>query len=203
MALKTKFVTDGRLPVCAPNPAFPNGQVLDWSAGAKRACSVEFPYPAPSCGLHLIDCDRCGFRAAITAAGRVDDPRSVKIACKHVPGEPVGCGFVPCENTARWQVGIVLFPVTPEGEKPPHGTYGLTTLCLCDEHRACATREEMFTEDARQAIGMMMAAQNITVDWDRAEIELIELVKGDPLPITEAPALGERRFNPQPKGKAN
>jgi C4-type Zn-finger protein len=42
----------------------------------------ELPYPAKRCGLFLVICDKCGYSAAITTAGRPDDPRKVTLPCK-------------------------------------------------------------------------------------------------------------------------
>jgi hypothetical protein len=77
----------GREPKCQPNPAFPLGRDIDVSAGAAAACKQSLPYPAKRCGQYLVNCDTCGQNVLVSTAGRVDDPRSVKIACKLVkPG---------------------------------------------------------------------------------------------------------------------
>jgi hypothetical protein len=65
-----------------PNPAYPDGVDADCSRGAERSCTAQLPYPAEGIGMHIVECTECGFRAAITAAGRADDPRSVTIPCK-------------------------------------------------------------------------------------------------------------------------
>ena len=64
------------------NPAYPKGVDVDCSGGAKATCTQALPYPAKGCGQHLVTCDICGRRIIVTAAGRADDPRSVKVACK-------------------------------------------------------------------------------------------------------------------------
>jgi hypothetical protein len=64
------------------DPAYPDGIDLDFSQGAAPACSTPLPYPAPRCGVWLVSCSECGLRVVITAAGRRDDPREVKLACK-------------------------------------------------------------------------------------------------------------------------
>lgn len=64
------------------DPNFSGGTNFDVSKGATRTCTIGLPYPAPECGQHLAICDKCGFSIAITAAGRLDDPRTVKVACK-------------------------------------------------------------------------------------------------------------------------
>lgn len=63
------------------DPAFPAGVDIDMSRGAKHACTVTLPYPARRCGLYIIECD-CGHQIAVTTAGRADDPRSLRLACK-------------------------------------------------------------------------------------------------------------------------
>jgi hypothetical protein len=71
-----------REPQCPPNPTYPKGVDLDASHGAERTCTVKLEYPAPRCGAYSIRCNVCGVTAACTTAGRPDDPRSVKLACK-------------------------------------------------------------------------------------------------------------------------
>lgn len=70
-----------REPTQPPNPDYPNGIEMDMSDGQK-SCESVLPYPAPRCGMFYIDCKRCGTNAMITTAGRIDDPRSVKLKCK-------------------------------------------------------------------------------------------------------------------------
>lgn len=70
-------------PQCPPNPAYPDG--ID--VGADHAepgpsCKAALPYPAPERLVWMVRCKRCGYRAAVTAAGRRDDPRSVTMPCK-------------------------------------------------------------------------------------------------------------------------
>ena len=82
-ALKVEWIDDHREPKCAPNPAHPDGIDLDCSAGAVATCATELrPYPTPRCGFFLVTCDTCGQRIMITTAGRPDDPRSLKMACR-------------------------------------------------------------------------------------------------------------------------
>ena len=82
MTFKVQWEDFFREPQCAPDPKFPNGKDLDTSAGAAAACTATLPYPAKRCGLFIVECEACGIRIGITTAGRPDDPRSVKIACK-------------------------------------------------------------------------------------------------------------------------
>jgi hypothetical protein len=80
-ALSATFVGAGRKAKCPSNPAYPNGMDVD-IAGEAPGCTVQLdPYPAPECGHWLIKCPVCGHTAAITAAGRPDDARSVRIPC--------------------------------------------------------------------------------------------------------------------------
>lgn len=70
---------------CEPNPAYPNGIAVDLTAGqvnVPQSCEVDLPYPAPECGTWLVVCGLCKISIAVTAAGRPDDPISVKIPCK-------------------------------------------------------------------------------------------------------------------------
>jgi hypothetical protein len=71
-----------REPQCPPDPAYPLGVDLDLSEGMPNACKVSLPYPARRCGAYVVECPNCGTRVICTTAGRVDDPRSVKLACK-------------------------------------------------------------------------------------------------------------------------
>ena len=69
-------------PKVKANPRYPRGRRLDTSMGAHKTCEIELPYPAKRLGAHLIKCDECGLRVAVTTAGRTDDPTWVKVACK-------------------------------------------------------------------------------------------------------------------------
>lgn len=62
-------------------PNYPDGIAVDASRGKPVSCKVEIPYPAPECGSYVVSCKVCGLTAVITAAGRPDDPISVKLAC--------------------------------------------------------------------------------------------------------------------------
>lgn len=65
---------------CPPDPAFPDGIALD-ACGERPGCHVDLPYPAPECGHFVITCVLCRMCVAVTAAGRPDDPVSVRIPC--------------------------------------------------------------------------------------------------------------------------
>jgi hypothetical protein len=72
----------GRAPKCAPNPKYPNGVDMDASDGAALTCSVQLAHPAPGCGAYVVRCRACGNTVSVTTAGRPDDPRSLKMACR-------------------------------------------------------------------------------------------------------------------------
>lgn len=72
----------GREPKVKPDPAYPNGIDLDLTNGRLSYCETVLAYPTPRCGAYHIKCRVCGITALITTAGRADDPRSVKLACK-------------------------------------------------------------------------------------------------------------------------
>ena len=73
--------TGGRAQVRA-NPEYPGGIDVDVSNGASFTCGAPLPYPAPSIGRWMVTCKACDMRVVVTAAGRPDDPRSIRIACK-------------------------------------------------------------------------------------------------------------------------
>lgn len=80
--MKVTWYDAGRYPRGKADPAFPNGLDIDISAGAARSCVVQLPYPAKRCGHYMLACEKCGLTGIVTTAGRRDDPRSVKVACK-------------------------------------------------------------------------------------------------------------------------
>ena len=80
--LHVEWVDAEREPRVAPNPAFPNGVDVDLTQGAMQSCQIALAYPARRCGAYEIECYRCGQRVGVRTAGRPDDPRSVRIACK-------------------------------------------------------------------------------------------------------------------------
>jgi hypothetical protein len=77
-----KWLDRGREPQCAPNPDYPTGIDIDCSGHNEPSCKTSLPYPARRCGLYFVECKACGSNAAITTAGRPDDPRSVTLPCK-------------------------------------------------------------------------------------------------------------------------
>ena len=82
MTVQIKWLDSGREPQCKPDPAYPHGKDIDETGDQGWGCKTELPYPAPRCGAWLLICDNCGVRVAVTAAGRPDDPRSVRLPCK-------------------------------------------------------------------------------------------------------------------------
>jgi hypothetical protein len=69
---------------CPADPRHPAGVDLDVSRGYAN-CLVKIPYPAECVGTWKISCLKCGQQAIVTAAGRTDDPRSIKLACMQTP----------------------------------------------------------------------------------------------------------------------
>jgi hypothetical protein len=77
-----EWIDRGREPKHPPDPKYPNGIDIDISRGADPACKSSLVHPAPRCGYYRVRCRSCGANAVITTAGRRDDPRSLKMACK-------------------------------------------------------------------------------------------------------------------------
>lgn len=80
IAVRVRFMDSGRT-ACPANPRYPKGVHIDFSHDSKRACLVLMPYPAPGCGYWIVSCQRCGQVNIVSAAGRADDPRTVKLRC--------------------------------------------------------------------------------------------------------------------------
>lgn len=80
--LTVEWVDSGREPQCKPDPAYPDGKDMDVSFGAAATCKTALPYPAKRCGYFVVACPICGIRVGVTTAGRPDDPRSIKVACR-------------------------------------------------------------------------------------------------------------------------
>jgi hypothetical protein len=81
MTFSIKWIDYHREPQCAPDPAYPTGVDLNVAEGMP-SCFVKLPYPAKRCGMYIVECQTCGYRIAVTTAGRPDDPRSVQFPCK-------------------------------------------------------------------------------------------------------------------------
>jgi len=77
-----EWMDHGRDPQCPPNPRYPDGVDIDASNGAAATCASPLVHPTPRCGAYIVRCRICGVSAAVTTAGRPDDPRSLKMACK-------------------------------------------------------------------------------------------------------------------------
>jgi hypothetical protein len=84
------WVDGKREPKHPPDRAYPTGLDIDLSMGRKPACMSPLPYPAPRCGHYVIECRACGANVVLTTAGRVDDPKSLKMACRQAPAVEVG-----------------------------------------------------------------------------------------------------------------
>lgn len=80
--IEIDFLSHHRKAQSKPDPKYPLGICIDLSDGKKTQCSAALPYPAECCGVLLVRCRTCGANAAITTAGRSDDPRRVILACK-------------------------------------------------------------------------------------------------------------------------
>jgi hypothetical protein len=83
--LRVTWQDSGREPQCAPDPRYPHGIDIDLRPPSRKpiiSCTTDLPYPAERCGRFIIECQICGFTAAVTTAGRPDDPRSIIIPCK-------------------------------------------------------------------------------------------------------------------------
>lgn len=80
--LHIKWIDRGFEPRNRADPRYPTGIDLDLSDGASVTCRATLPYPAKRCGFYSVTCKLCGFSGLITTAGRIDDPRSVRVACK-------------------------------------------------------------------------------------------------------------------------
>ena len=77
-----RFMPSGRGQArCPSNPAYPRGIALPLSPGVQDSCFIVLPYPAIECGVWMVTCPDCGCTAAITAAGRADDPISFYMPC--------------------------------------------------------------------------------------------------------------------------
>lgn len=76
------FGAGGRRATEPANPQFPEGVMLDLSKGAQTTCEVDIPYPAEGIGIWRVECPLCGGTYAVSAAGRADDPRWLRVGCK-------------------------------------------------------------------------------------------------------------------------
>jgi len=80
--LTARWIDSGKEPQEKPNPEYPNGKPMDLSDGARFTCERDLPCPAKRIGYWIVECPDCRQKAAVTTAGRPDDPCSIKLACK-------------------------------------------------------------------------------------------------------------------------
>jgi len=71
---------------CSPDPHFPSGKSVNLAGNKEPNCTIRLDYPAPECGIWYCRCDTCGITVGVTAAGRPDDPTTVRVPC--MPGSP-------------------------------------------------------------------------------------------------------------------
>ena len=66
------------------NPDYPDGIDIDMTGGSRlnQGCKTALPYPAKRVGYYVVTCGRCHMKTIVTTAGRRDDPRSVRLACR-------------------------------------------------------------------------------------------------------------------------
>jgi hypothetical protein len=81
VTLHATFIDEGRQAEHPPDPNFPLGIGVDCTAG-RPGCAVALRYPALGIGKWFIRCDACGTNALVSAAGRSDDPHTVRLPCK-------------------------------------------------------------------------------------------------------------------------
>jgi len=81
--LNVTWVDSGREAQCPSDPRFPHGMDVDVSGRAIETCQTDLPYPADRCGYFVVKCAKCYQTVLMTTAGRADDPRSIKLACKY------------------------------------------------------------------------------------------------------------------------
>jgi len=101
MTIDVTFIDAGREATQRPDPRYPNGVDLDATKGEERTCTRNLPYPSPRCGMLKIVCLTCGYVAAVTVAGRADDPRTVKLPCKAVASTDGEGGASECCTTCN------------------------------------------------------------------------------------------------------
>lgn len=82
MTIDVKFVDTGREATGKANPKCPNGMAVSCALPGQITCTFNLPYPAPRRGVYSIVCNECKFLAAITVAGRADDPNKVTLPCR-------------------------------------------------------------------------------------------------------------------------
>jgi len=83
-----QWVDSGRHPKHPSDPRYPHGIDIDVSLAANPACKASLPYPTPRCGHYIIECRACGQVVMLSTAGRRDDPRTLKMACRQKQEQP-------------------------------------------------------------------------------------------------------------------
>lgn len=81
MTISIEWKGAGRKATQPPNPGYPKGIVVRGKDNVP-ACKAIPKYPAPECGVWLLECSICGSSIAVTAAGRIDDPCEIWVPCK-------------------------------------------------------------------------------------------------------------------------
>jgi hypothetical protein len=81
MTLHAKWFGEDRKARHPPDPRYPLGMSVDCTEG-RPGCTTTLQYPAPGIGKWIIRCDACGTFSIVSAAGRVDDPHTVRLPCK-------------------------------------------------------------------------------------------------------------------------
>lgn len=84
MTLEVQWFDRGFVATKPADPRYPIGMdIVEPSFDPEQpSCSTALKWPAPRCGHHVVLCDTCGKSITVTTAGRLDDPRSLKINCK-------------------------------------------------------------------------------------------------------------------------
>ena len=81
--IDVKFIDRGYEAREKPDPNYPSGKPISLlTSPLQKSCTRNLPHPAPRCGYYSILCNKCGFSALITVAGRPDDPNMVTLPCK-------------------------------------------------------------------------------------------------------------------------
>jgi hypothetical protein len=84
MTLRKRWISRHRKPTQPSDSMYPDGIDVDASRG-RAFCSITLDHPTAECGLWIVTCDVCNQRILLTTAGRLDDPRSLKMACRPRP----------------------------------------------------------------------------------------------------------------------
>lgn len=101
MSFDIKFTPSGRGKAqCEPDPKYPNGVTVNMCDSLlEKHCTVDLPYPAKECGYFHIRCSECDLSFIVTCAGRADDPKRVRVACKN--DKTIDCGMGAGKTNVR------------------------------------------------------------------------------------------------------